>query len=86
MTQVLSSDQVLDCDESVVFDAAARWLQSESSTRKCYAPEVQKLDKITHKADEPWSLVCASRFHAFMSFPSVCCVSLLLRFVFVTFQ
>lgn len=38
--QVLSSDQVLDCDESVVFDAASRWLQADSPSRRKHAPEV----------------------------------------------
>lgn len=39
----MSSDQVLDCDESVVFDAASRWLlaPSESPPRQRHAPEVR---------------------------------------------
>lgn len=40
LCQVLSSDQVLDCDESVVFDAASRWLQADSPSRRKHAPEV----------------------------------------------
>lgn len=40
LAQVVSSDLVLDCDESVVFDAAARWLQAEPDTRRDCAPEV----------------------------------------------
>lgn len=38
--KVLSSDLVLDCDESVVFDAAARWLAADSPSRAVHAPEV----------------------------------------------
>ncbi|CAM9517986.1 unnamed protein product [Laminaria digitata] len=40
LAEVLSSDQVLDCDESVVFDAASRWLQADSPFRRKHAPEV----------------------------------------------
>ncbi|CAM9217281.1 unnamed protein product [Ectocarpus sp. 12 AP-2014] len=41
LSEVLSSDQVLDCDESVVFDAASRWLLLDSSpSRRRFAPEV----------------------------------------------
>eukprot|EP00752_Nemacystus_decipiens_P005043 g4580.t1 len=45
LSEVLSSDQVLDCDESVVFDAASRWLlaPSESPPRQRHAPEVLEM-------------------------------------------
>lgn len=43
MVQVISSDLVMDCDESVVFDAAARWLlaKTDALSRRKYAPEVR---------------------------------------------
>ncbi|CAM9735966.1 unnamed protein product [Pylaiella littoralis] len=42
LTEVISSDLVMDCDESVVFDAAARWLlaKTDALSRRKYAPEV----------------------------------------------
>ncbi|CAM9409507.1 unnamed protein product, partial [Hapterophycus canaliculatus] len=41
VSEVLSSDLVLDCDESVVFDAACRWLLLESApSRRQHASEV----------------------------------------------
>ncbi|CAM9599703.1 unnamed protein product [Discosporangium mesarthrocarpum] len=40
LLQILSSDQVLDCDESVVFDAASRWLQAYNGCRMASAPQV----------------------------------------------
>lgn len=39
-SKVLSSDQVLDCDECVVFEAAVRWLKAEGYARDNLRVEV----------------------------------------------
>lgn len=63
---MLSSDQVLDCDESVVFDAASRWLlaPSESPPRQRHAPEVKCVlcdSYVSSLNQASWGVMCDGR-------------------------
>ena len=66
-TQVLSSDQVLDCDESVVFDAAVRWLQADSPSRRKHTPEVTT---ILYASNSILSSPCPCIFYIFLLYIS----------------